>query len=64
MEGWIKGKSIIEKNNSAKIEDIQYVDNLKHNLLSISQLYDNDFEVIFKPNIYKIKHYVLIWSFG
>jgi hypothetical protein len=44
----IKGKCIIGKINSAKIENVHYVEGLKHNLISISQLCDNDFEVIFK----------------
>ncbi len=51
----IKGKGIIGKNNSAKIENVQYVEGLKHNLLSISQLCDSGFEVIFKPNICEVK---------
>jgi len=54
-KGQIKGKGIIGKNNSAKIEDVQYVEGLKHNLLSISQLCDSGFEVIFKPNICEVK---------
>jgi len=32
-KGQIKGKGIIDKNNSAKIEDVQYVEGLKHNLM-------------------------------
>ena len=51
----IKGMGIIGKNNSAKIKDVQYVEGLKHNLLSISQLCDNGYEVIFKPSICEIK---------
>ena len=54
-KGQIKGKGTIGKNNSAKIEDVQYVEGLKHNLLSISQLCDSGFEVIFKPNICEVK---------
>ena len=46
---------IIGNNNSAKINDVQYVEGLKHNLLSISQLCDSGFEVIFKPSICEIK---------
>jgi len=46
-----KGKITTGKFNSAKIENVQYVEGLKHNLLSISQLCDSGFEVIFKPNI-------------
>lgn len=42
----IKGIGIIGKIYSVKIEDVQYVEGLKYNLLSISQLCDNDFEVI------------------
>ncbi|XP_073225551.1 uncharacterized protein [Cicer arietinum] len=52
----IKGTCIIGKNNSAKIENVQYVDGLKHNLLSISQLCDSGFEVIFKPTLCEVKH--------
>jgi len=51
----IKGMGIIGNNNSAKIKDVQYVEGLKHNLLSISQLCDNGYEVIFKPSICEIK---------
>jgi len=54
-KGQIKGKGTIGKNNSAKIEDVQYVEGLKHNLLRISQLCDSGFEVIFKPNICEVK---------
>jgi hypothetical protein len=55
-KGQIKGKGIIGKKDSAKIEDVQYVEGLKHNLLSISQLCDSGFEVVFKPNICIVKH--------
>jgi len=54
--GQIKGKGIIGKKDSAKIEDVQYVEGLKHNLLSISQLCDSGFEVVFKSNICIVKH--------
>jgi len=54
-KGQIKGKCIIGKKDSTKIEDVQYVEGLKHNLLSISQLCDSCFEVIFKPNICEVK---------
>jgi len=53
-KGQIKGKGIIGKNDSTKI-DVQYVEGLKNNLLSISQLCDSGFEVIFKPNICEVK---------
>jgi len=42
------GKGTIGKLNSAKIENVQYVEGLKHNLLSISKLCDSGFEVVFK----------------
>ena len=51
----IKGMGIICNSNSAKIKDVQYVEGLKHNLLSISQLCDSGFKVIFKPSICEIK---------
>lgn len=54
-KGKIRGKGTIGKPNSAKIENVQYVEGLKHNLLSISQLCDSGFEVIFKPNICEIR---------
>nr|XP_027191123.1 uncharacterized protein LOC113787012 [Cicer arietinum] len=51
----IKGNGTIGKTNSAQINDVQYVEGLKHNLLSISQLCDNGCEVIFKPKVCEIK---------
>ncbi|KEH17454.1 hypothetical protein MTR_0014s0300 [Medicago truncatula] len=50
-KGKIRGKGTIDNPNSAKIENVQYVEGLKHNLLSISQLCDSGFEVVFKRNI-------------
>jgi hypothetical protein len=43
------------KINSAKIENVHYVEGLKHNLISINQLYDNGLEVIFKSDSCEIK---------
>ena len=54
-QGKIKGKGTIGNPNYAKIENVQYVEGLKHNLLSISQLCDSEFEVVFKPNISEIR---------
>nr|XP_027188662.1 uncharacterized protein LOC113785802 [Cicer arietinum] len=51
----IKGNGTIGKTNSAQINDVQYVEGLKHNLLSISQLCDNGCEVTFKPKVCEIK---------
>jgi len=54
-KGKIRGKCTIGKINSTKIENVQYVEGLKHNLLSISQLCNSGFEVVFKPNICEIR---------
>jgi hypothetical protein len=51
----IKGKGTIGKINSAKIENIHYVEGVKHNLISVSQLCDNGLEVTFKTNSCEIK---------
>ncbi|KAK2417747.1 hypothetical protein QL285_040014 [Trifolium repens] len=51
----IKGKCIIGKINSAKIENVHYVEGFKHNLISISQLCDNGLEVIFKTNTCEVR---------
>ena len=40
-KGKIRGKGTIGNPNSAKIENVQYVEGLKYNLLSISQLCDS-----------------------
>lgn len=46
----IKGVGKIGKTNSAQIENVYYVKEIKHNLLSIIQLYDNGYNVKFEPN--------------
>ncbi|KAK2428124.1 putative mitochondrial protein [Trifolium repens] len=51
----IKGKGMIGKINSAKIENVHYVEGLEHNLISISQLCDNGLEVVFKTDTCEIK---------
>nr|XP_027192719.1 uncharacterized protein LOC113787763 [Cicer arietinum] len=51
----IKGNGTIGKTNSAQINDVQYMQGLKHNLLSISQLCNNGCEVVFKPKVCEIK---------
>jgi len=51
----IKGISVIGKINSAKIKNVQYVEGLKHNLISISQLCDIGLEVIFKPHTCEVR---------
>lgn len=47
---FIKGVDKIGKPNSAQIENVYYVKEIKHNLLSIIQLYDNGYNVKFEPN--------------
>lgn len=49
-KGRIMGIGNIGNNSSPIIEEILLVDNLKHNLLSISQLCDKGFTVIFRKN--------------
>jgi len=51
----IKGIGVIGKINSAKIENVQCVEGLKHNLISISQLCDSGLEVIFKPHTCEVR---------
>jgi len=51
----IEGKGVIGKINSAKIENVQYVEGLKHNLISINQLCDSGLEVTFKPNTCEVR---------
>jgi len=51
----IKGVGKIGKPSSAHIENVYYVKGLKHNLLSISQLCGNGYEVEFEPNACLIK---------
>ena len=47
-KGRIIGHGSIDNNSSSLIENILLVDGLKHNLLSISQLCDKGFKVIFE----------------
>ena len=51
----IKDLGKIGKPNSTRIENVYYVKGLKNNLLSISQLCDNGYEVKFGPNACLIK---------
>jgi len=46
----ILGRDSIGDKNNLLIHDVLYVKDLKHNLLSISQLCDKGYQVIFKPN--------------
>ena len=49
-KGRIIGHGSIDNNSSSLIENVFLVDGLKHNLLSISQLCDKGFKVIFESS--------------
>ena len=49
-KGRIIGHGSIGNNSSSLIENVLLVDGLKHNLLSISQLCDKGFKVIFESS--------------
>ena len=49
-KGRILGKGTIGNESSLLIHDVLYVEGLKHNLLSISQLCDRGYQVTFKTN--------------
>ena len=46
----IKGKGSVLLKEKVKAENIMYVEGLKHNLLSVSQMCDQGTEVIFRSN--------------
>ena len=47
-KGKIKGKGVIGKNDSTSIQNVLFVQGLKHNLLSVSQLCDSGFRLLFE----------------
>jgi len=49
-KGRILGKGTISNESSLLIHDVLYVEGLKHNLLSISQLCDRGYQVTFRTN--------------
>jgi hypothetical protein len=54
--GKVKGKGIVSlSNGKKKAQDVMLVENLKHNLLSVSQVCDRGCEVVFTSKDYKIK---------
>jgi hypothetical protein len=54
--GKVKGKGIVSlSKGKRKAQDVLLVENLKHNLLSISQVYDRGCEVVFTSKDCKIK---------
>jgi len=48
--GRILGRGTVGTENSTTIENVLYVEGLKHNLLSINQLYDKGYKVNFKSH--------------
>jgi hypothetical protein len=54
--GKIKGKGIVSlSNGKGKAQDVLFVEGLKHNLLSVSQVYDQGCEVVFTSKDCRIK---------
>ena len=53
-KGKVVGIGTISKDSSTCIDNVLLVDGLKHNLLSVSQLCDNGYKVIFDTNIYLV----------
>lgn len=54
--GKSRGKGIVSLNNGkGKAQDVLFVDGLKHNLLSVSQVCDRGCEVVFNSKECKIK---------
>ena len=49
-KGVIRGIGIMGNNSHTQIKNVLLVENLKFNLLSISQLYDKGFRVCFEAN--------------
>ena len=54
-KGKILGRGTIGDKNSFLIHDVLFVEGLKHNLLSISQLCDKGYQVTFKLNMCEIR---------
>ncbi|MDM1786909.1 hypothetical protein HX128_20980, partial [Acinetobacter bereziniae] len=53
-KGKIIGIGKIQITPSTFIDSVLFVDNLKHNLLSISQLCDKDFNISFESSLCKV----------
>ena len=54
--GKIRGKGLVSLNSKGKAQDVLFVDGLKHNLLSVSQVCDRGCEVVFTSKEWKIKY--------
>ena len=53
-KGKIVGEGKIGKSPNLIIDDVLIVNGLKHNLMSISQFYDKNCKVVFKPSRYVV----------
>ena len=51
----IKGKGFVCLKEKVKAGNVMYVDGLKHNLLSVSQMCDQGNEVVFRSNIFVVR---------
>jgi hypothetical protein len=52
-KGKVLGTSVIKVNNHFTLNDVAFVDKLRYNLLSISQLVDANLDVLFARLIYE-----------
>lgn len=50
----VKGKGFIFFNGTSNVDDVFWVEGLKHNLLSIGQLNDKGYHLEFKSGVYRI----------
>lgn len=55
-KGEILGKGSVGNPSSTTISDVMLVDGVKHNLLSISQLYDKGFKVTYTNTCFLFEH--------
>ena len=53
--GKIRGKELVSMNSKRKAQDVLFVDGLKHNIVSVSQVCDRGSEIVFTSKECKIK---------
>jgi hypothetical protein len=53
-KGNVLGTSVIKLNNNFTLKDVTLVDNLRYNLMSVSQLVDVDLDVLFHKSSSKV----------
>ena len=55
--GKIKGKGMVGlRNGKGKAQDVLFVDGMKHNILSVSQVFDRGCEVVLNSRYCKMKY--------